>query len=116
MTLERALATSNNQCFAQLAVHALGDEPLMRGDRRASAGWRCPRRRTQPGTADPGVDRYDLGRLGSGLAGSRITPLHAAQLAASLAHGELVTPQWVERVLDANGRELPLPAADARAA
>jgi membrane peptidoglycan carboxypeptidase len=78
-------------------------------------GWQdVPAPAHDAGTVDPGTDRYDLGRLGSGLAGSRITPLHAAQLAASLAHGELVTPQWVERVLDANGRELPIPAASRR--
>jgi membrane peptidoglycan carboxypeptidase len=113
VTLERALATSNNQCFAQLAVHALGAEPLMQGITRF--GWLAvPAPAHAAGTADPGIDRYDLGRLGSGLAGSRITPLHAAQLAASLAHGELVTPQWVERVLDAKHRELPLPAAATR--
>ena len=114
ITLERALATSNNQCFAQLAVHALGVIPLMEALGRF--GWlSVPAPAHAAGTAeDPGEDRYDLGRLGSGLAGSRITPLHAAQLAASLAHGELVTPQWVERVLDANHHELPLPAAAPR--
>jgi membrane peptidoglycan carboxypeptidase len=110
VSLARALATSNNQCFAQLAVHALGEGPLMEALGRF--GWlAAPAPAHSAGSADPGEDRYDLGRLGSGLAGSRITPLHAAQLAASLAQGELVTPQWIERVLDARGRELPLPAA-----
>ena len=113
VTLERALATSNNQCFAQLAVHAIGAEPLMEALNRF--GWlAAPALAHDAGSADPGTDRYDLGRLGSGLAGSRITPLHAAQLAGSLANGELVTPQWVERVVDANGRELPVPARQAR--
>ncbi len=110
VSLARALATSNNQCFAQLAVHALGEGPLM--DAIGRFGWlSVPAPAHAAGSADPGEDRYDLGRLGSGLGGSRITPLHAAQLAASLAQGELVTPQWIERVLDARGRELPLPAA-----
>jgi membrane peptidoglycan carboxypeptidase len=113
VTLERALATSNNQCFAQLAVHALGQGPLMAALGRF--GWQdVPAPAHDAGTVDPGTDRYDLGRLGSGLAGSRITPLHAAQLAASLVNGELVTPQWVERVLDANGHELPIPAGSRR--
>ena len=113
VTLERALATSNNQCFAQLAVHALGVEPLMEALNRF--GWlAAPAPAHAAGSADPGTDRYDLGRLGSGLGGSRITPLHAAQLAASLANGELVSPQWVERVMDAQGRELPIPASQAR--
>jgi cell division protein FtsI/penicillin-binding protein 2 len=96
---------------AQLAVHALGAGPLIEGIGRF--GWLAvPAPAHEAGSVDPGEDRYDLGRLGSGLAGSRITPLHAAQLAASLAQGELVTPQWIERVLDARGRELPLPAAN----
>jgi membrane peptidoglycan carboxypeptidase len=113
VTLERALATSNNQCFAQIAVHFLGVEPLMEAFGRF--GWlAAPAPAHESGSADPGEDRYDLGRLGSGLAGTRITPLHAALLAASLAQGELVTPQWVERVVDANGRELPLPPPETR--
>ena len=51
--------------------------------------------------------------LGCGLAGCRITPLHAAQLASVLARGERVAPRWIERVFDASGRELPIPAATA---
>jgi cell division protein FtsI/penicillin-binding protein 2 len=109
ISLRRALATSNNQCFAQLAVHALGAGPLMNAI--ASFGWlESPAPGHAAGSADPGQRPYDLGRLGSGLSGTRITPLHAAQLAAVLVHGELVAPRWVERVLDATGRELVLPA------
>jgi cell division protein FtsI/penicillin-binding protein 2 len=62
----------------------------------------------EAGSADPGHDRLDFGKLGCGLAGCRITPLHAAQLASVLARGELVAPRWIERVVDADGRELPL--------
>jgi cell division protein FtsI/penicillin-binding protein 2 len=51
-----------------------------------------------------------VGRLGCGLAGCRITPLHAAQLASVLVHGELIAPRWIERIVDAGGREYPLPA------
>jgi hypothetical protein len=107
VSLRRALATSNNQCFAQLAVHAVGKRPLM--DAITRFGWLAvPAPAHAAGTADPGEDRYDFGKLGCGLAGCRITPLHAAQLAASLANGELVTPRWIDRVVDAHGRELPL--------
>jgi hypothetical protein len=109
VSLRRALATSNNQCFAQLAVHAVGGNALM--DAIARFGWLSePAPAHAAGTADPGEDRYDVGRLGCGLSGCRITPLHAAQLAASLAHGELVAPRWVDRIVDADGHELPLPA------
>jgi len=112
ISLRRALATSNNQCFAQLAVHAVGSGPLL--EAIARFGWlEEPAPAHAPGTADAGQDRYDLGKLGCGLGRSRITPLHAAQLAATLAHGELVAPRWVDRVVDAEGRELPLPAVAA---
>ena len=112
ISLRRALATSNNQCFAQLAVHAVGGGPLL--EAIARFGWLSePAPAHAAGTADAGQDRYDVGKLGCGLGRSRITPLHAAQLAAILAHGELVAPRWVDRVVDAEGRELPLPAVSA---
>lgn len=107
ITLRRALATSNNQCFAQLAVHAVGERPMM--DAISRFGWLdAPAPAHEAGSADPGDDRFDFGKLGCGLAGCRITPLHAAQLASVLARGELVAPRWIERVVDADGRELPL--------
>jgi hypothetical protein len=112
VTLRRALATSNNQCFAQLAVHAVGVGPLLEAIDRF--GWLdVPAPAHAAGSAIAGDERYDVGRLGCGLAGCRITPLHAAQLAASLVHGELVSPHWIERVVDARGREFALPASAA---
>ena len=109
MSLERSLATSNNQCFAQLAVNVVGSEAMIAAIERF--GWlMAPAPGHAKGSATAGEDDYDLGRLGCGLAGCRITPLHAAQLAASLAGGELVEPWWVERVVDVHGRSLPLPA------
>ena len=108
MTLERSLATSNNQCFAQLAVNAVGSERMIAAIQ--SCGWLSePAPGHQAGTATAGDDDYNLGRLGCGLAGCRITPLHAAQLAGVLAHGRLVEPWWIERVVDVHGRALPLP-------
>jgi hypothetical protein len=107
VSLRRALSTSNNQCFAQLAVHAVGQRSLMEAISRF--GWLdVPAPAHKAGSADPGDDRFDIGKLGCGLAGCRITPLHAVQLAAVLARGELVAPRWIERVVDAKGRELPL--------
>jgi hypothetical protein len=109
VTLRKALATSNNQCFAQLAVHAVGVSSLI--DAIGRFGWlTAPAPAHAAGEADPGVDRFDVGRLGCGLAGCRITPLHAAQLAASLANGELVAPRWIERVWGPDGHELAVPA------
>jgi membrane peptidoglycan carboxypeptidase len=109
VSLRKALASSNNQCFAQLAVHAVGEVPLV--DAITRFGWLSEPAPAHPaGSVDPGEDRYDVGRLGCGLAGSRITPMHAAQLAATLARGELVAPHWIESVYDADGREMLLPA------
>jgi len=109
VSLRKALASSNNQCFAQLAVHAVGEALLV--DAISRFGWLSEPAPAHPaGSVDPGEDRYDVGRLGCGLAGSRITPMHAAQLAATLARGELVAPHWIEGVYDADGREMLLPA------
>jgi len=108
ISLERALATSNNQCFAQLAVNSVGGEALLTAF--ASFGLvEAPAPGHSPGTALVGDDDYDLGRLGSGLGGCHITPLHAVQLAATLADGERVAPWWIDRITDVHGRVLPLP-------
>jgi cell division protein FtsI/penicillin-binding protein 2 len=109
VSLRKALASSYNQCFAQLAVHVVGGAPLM--DAISRFGWLSSPAPAHPaGTADLGEDLYDIGKLGCGLAGSHITPLHAAQLAATLARGELVEPHWIEAVYGPDGRELPIPA------
>ena len=107
ISLEEALATSNNQCFAQLAVHAVGAEAMVDAIRRFGL-LREPAPGHPAGMIDPGTDRLDLGRLGCGLWGTWITPLHAAELAATLAHGRQVEPYWVERVMDGSGRRLRL--------
>jgi cell division protein FtsI/penicillin-binding protein 2 len=108
VSLEKALATSNNQCFAQLAVETVGGDGMLAAIQ--SFGLLDEPAPGHPGgEVDLGDDDYDLGRLGCGLSGCRITPLHAAQLAAVLATGEQVTPWWIDRVLDTEGRALPLP-------
>ena len=108
VSLERSLATSNNQCFAQLAVNVVGLDVLLTTITRF--GWlEEPAPGHAAGIISAGEDDYGLGRLGCGLGRCSITPLHAAQLAASLVHGELVEPWWIDRVVDGNERELALP-------
>jgi len=111
ITLERALAMSNNQCFAQLAVNDLGAKRML--DSFVRFGLLQP-----PGAghesgqaADPHGDRFALGKLGSGLAGLQITALHAAELAATLGDGKRRAARWIERVTDSKGQPLALPAA-----
>jgi cell division protein FtsI/penicillin-binding protein 2 len=64
------------------------------------------------GNAEPPADDWALGELGSGLDGLEITPLHAAQLAATLAHGRLVRPRWVAGAWTADGQRVGVPSDD----
>lgn len=112
-SFQTALATSNNQCFAQLAVHDVG-APRMLDELAALGVLEAPGPGHAPGEVDPVETRLALGQLGSGLAGSRLPPLAAARLAAALADGELVAPRWIERVTAADGRTFALPEPAAR--
>jgi len=98
----RSLALSNNQCFARLAVHDVGEDLLVAEMRRVGL-LEAPAPHHPEGIVEPIGDELDLGNLGSGLAGSFITPLAAARLAAVLASGELVQPYWIGRVRDDRG-------------
>ncbi len=106
--LEEALATSNNQCFSQWAVHTLGEERLRATLERF--GWLAP---PAPGHESGRIElvesKLDLGRLGSGLDGLRVTPLHVAALTTILTDGALREPWWVDRVVDPAGRSVALP-------
>jgi TonB family protein len=62
-----------------------------------------------PGRIEAVEGELGLGHLGSGLAGSFITPLAAARLAAALAHGNLVRPYWIAQVRDARGDPVAMP-------
>lgn len=107
-TLEEALATSNNQCFSQWAIHGLGEPRLRR--MLDLFGWAGrPAIGHAQGQIDPAASRYDLGQLGSGLDGVRVTPLHVASLASVLSDGRLIEPRWIDRVVDADERVVALP-------
>jgi len=103
ISIARALATSNNQCFAQWAVHRLGGYRLLAALDRFGLLRSVALGHASGLAEDPGEDKLAIGRLGSGLAGLRITPLHAVQLAATLVDGHRVTPHWIAGVEDAGG-------------
>lgn len=107
-TFDEALAISNNQCFARLAIHDVGRSTLLEEIERVGL-LASPAAGHPGGSVEPGGDALSLGRLGSGLAGSFFTPLAAARLAAVLAHGELVEPHWIARVRDASGELVAVP-------
>src|SRR5688572_13636442 len=107
-SFDDALAISNNQCFARLAVHDVGRAALLEEIERV--GLLAPPAVGYPGgSLEPVADKLALGRLGSGLAGSFLSPLAAARLAAALARGELVEPHWIARVRDAAGQLVAAP-------
>src|SRR5262249_2341832 len=108
----RALAISNNQCFARLAIGDVGADAML-SEMESVGLLEAPAPGHPAGRVATPHDALDLGRLGCGLAGSFISPLAAARLAAGLAHGELVRPRWIARVEDAEGRSLALPDPEA---
>jgi penicillin-binding protein A len=107
-SFDEALAISNNQCFARLAVHDVGRATLLEEIERVGL-LASPAVGHPGGSLEPVGDSLSLGRLGSGLAGSFLTPLAAARLAAALAHGELVEPHWIASVRDAAGELVAVP-------
>jgi TonB family protein len=107
-TFRTAIAISNNQCFARYAVSDLGEEALLEEIRRVGF-LDPPGAGHAPGRVLPVRGRLSLGHLGSGMAGSFITPLSAARLAAALADGGMVHPYWIAGVRDADGNPLALP-------
>jgi TonB family protein len=104
----RSLATSNNQCFARLAVDDVGEEALLAEMRRVGL-LDPPGAHHRAGRVDEIESRYDLAQLGSGLAGSFITPLAAARLAALLGGGSLVHPFWISEVRKPDGTPIAIP-------
>lgn len=107
-SFDDALAISNNQCFARLAVHDVGRAALLEEIERV--GLLAPPAAGHPGgRVEPVGDSLELGYLGSGLAGSFLSPLAAVRLAAALARGELVEPHWIARVHDAAGELVAVP-------
>ncbi|MGH7287660.1 MAG: penicillin-binding transpeptidase domain-containing protein [Myxococcota bacterium] len=107
--MRKALATSNNQCFARWAVHRVGPSALLGAIDRFGMLTAPALGHPEGRARDPGEDALALGELGSGLDGLEITPLHAAQLAATLAEGRLVEPRWVAEARDASGGFVPVP-------
>ena len=111
--MRKALATSNNQCFARWAVRSVGPNALLDAIDRFGMLTTPALGHPEGRAYDPGEDPYALGKLGSGLDGLQITPLHAAQLAATLVDGQLVEPRWLAAAWDEEGRSVPLPQAGA---
>jgi peptidoglycan glycosyltransferase len=97
-TLTEALAHSTNAAFARLAL-----DHLHAGDLAAMAhklGWGSAQAgdvAMQPSTVDEGTTPLDFARTAPGFAGSTLSPLHGAMLAATVAnHGLAMQPRLVQ--------------------
>jgi cell division protein FtsI/penicillin-binding protein 2 len=111
--MRKALATSNNQCFGRWAVRSVGSNALLDAIDRFGMLTTPALGHPEGQAHDPGEDPYALARLGSGLDGLQITPLHAAQLAATLVDGQLVEPRWLAGAWDEQGRSVSVPQGGA---
>ena len=109
--MRKALATSNNQCFARWAVHQVGSNAMLGAIDRFGM-LTAPALGHPGGHAEMPADEWALGELGSGLDGLQITPLHAAQLASTLVHGQLVKPRWVAEAWTAQGERVAVPGGE----
>jgi cell division protein FtsI/penicillin-binding protein 2 len=109
--MRKALATSNNQCFARWAVHRVGSNAMLGAIDRFGM-LTAPALGHPGGHADAPGDELALGELGSGLDGLEITPLHAAQLASTLVDGRLVKPRWVAGAWNTEGQRVAVPGGE----
>jgi cell division protein FtsI/penicillin-binding protein 2 len=109
--MRKALATSNNQCFARWAVHRVGPNAMLGAIDRFGM-LTAPALGHPGGHADTPGDELALGELGSGLDGLQITPLHAAQLASTLVDGRLVKPRWVAGAWNTEGQRVAVPGGE----
>lgn len=106
MTMEQALARSNNPVFGKVAVKRVGADRL--AATAEAFGFNEPIPFELPlalSTADVPDDPLGLGKTGAGFGDVTISPLHAALLAAAIANeGRMPRPWLVAAVTAADGR------------
>ncbi len=96
-TLTEALAHSTNAAFARLAIDHLHTGDLATMAHKLGWGGVLPGDvATQPSRFDEGKTDLDRARCAPGFAGSSLSPLHGAWLAATVAnHGVAMQPQLI---------------------
>jgi len=105
MSLADAMGKSCNAVFARLALNSIRPEQLKEYAERF--GFNSNLRAdfpVQTSLFDYGVGLYDLARTGAGFRGAKISPLHAAVVASTVANGgELLKPRLIDEVRNENG-------------
>jgi cell division protein FtsI/penicillin-binding protein 2 len=108
LSFSQALGWSVNAVFGKLALKRLDAKTLARYAGAFGFGETLPfDLPTQPSTIEiPGGD-VEFARTAAGFWHMRLSPLHAAMLASTIANqGKMMRPQIVERVLDEKGKLL----------
>jgi peptidoglycan glycosyltransferase len=117
-TLAYSLGKSRNAIVAKLATRHLTAAQLTRVGRAFGFEETIPfDLPVEPSHLDVPADSLEFARTAAGFWHSTLSPMHGALLAAAIAnHGEMPAPTLIDRVFDAQGRELTqaLPAAGPR--
>jgi peptidoglycan glycosyltransferase len=114
-SLGYGLAKSQNAIIARLA-HDYLDAPALERTARAFGFGAAPAFDLPTAASTLSLPADDLGfaRTAAGFWNSKLSPLHGALVAATIARGgEAIDPRLVERVVDGNGRVVQIPAAAA---
>lgn len=108
LSFSQALGWSVNAVFGKLALKRLDPKTLGRYAGAFGFGEALPFDvPTQPSTIDIPASQIEFARTAAGFWHMRLSPLHAAMMAATIANqGRMMRPQIVERVLDDQGKLL----------
>ncbi|MBI5440471.1 MAG: penicillin-binding protein [Deltaproteobacteria bacterium] len=106
MTLGQALGASNNVVFAKVGADLVGAEKLEEKLRAFAFNRPIPLEiGLQPSQAVVPSDRYALGKTAAGFGEVRLSPVHAALIAAAVGNrGVMMQPRLVDHVEDASGQ------------
>ncbi|TLN14193.1 hypothetical protein FDZ71_08035, partial [bacterium] len=105
VTLGEALGQSNNVVFGKLGVYCVGPEKM----RQTTADFGFNRDipfefPVQPSSSVVPEETFDLAQTTAGFIGTKISPVHAALIAAAVSNnGVMMRPWMVESVTDENG-------------
>ena len=108
MTLATALGKSCNPVFARVALEDLAPSSLDRYARSFGFNMAIPfELPVQMSSFAVEADDYSIARTAAGFGEAKLSPLHAALVAAAFANdGLMMRPRIVDRVLGADGRLL----------
>jgi cell division protein FtsI/penicillin-binding protein 2 len=105
-TLGEALGKSNNIVFGKLGVYCVGTEKMQQTTTDFGFNREIPFDfPLQPSTSVVPIESYDLAQTTAGFIGTKISPVHAALIAAAVSNnGVMMRPWMIESVTDESGK------------